>query len=371
MPRRLNKIATVVVLLVTFGTTTTNAQLLQDSTSLNLIKRDIDCIYNQQFTEAGKISLKLEKSYPGHPVVYLISGLLTYWKNYPLLTSNPACNSFEKDMRECMRLSEKNNNAAYQSEYLLCNLCARGMLLKFYDDNNQTMEVVPLLTSSYKYLKQSFNFTGECRDLYYYTGVYNYYREAYPRVHPAYRPFAHLFRSGNMETGLKELNNAATEAVVLKAESYLLLTWIYLYFENNFEKAQYYCRTLHEKYPGNALYLSLYIKNLLLIKQYDEAEKLIGASLKETENRYFHAQLIIFKGVLLEKKYHDNNLAQELYTSGISKISPFGEYGDEYTAYAYFGLSRIADNKSEKSASKKLRAKAMKLGDFKKLNFDK
>jgi len=107
------------------------------------------------------------------------------------------------------------------------------------------------------------------------------------------------------------------------------------------------------------------------MKQYDEAEKLILASAKEAENRYFQGQLTIFKGVLQEKKYHDNTHAQESYYAGINKVAQFGDYANEYEAYAYFGLSRISYAENEKKMSKKFREKAMKLGDFKKLNFDK
>jgi hypothetical protein len=124
-------------------------------------------------------------------------------------------------------------------------------------------------------------------------------------------------------------------------------------------------------YPDNPLYIALYIKNLLLMKYYDEAEKLIIHLQKETENKFLQAQLIIFQGILQEKKYHDNHLAQQYYTSGISKITFFGAYGNEYKAFAYFGLSRISYARSEKADGKKYRLKAMKLGDFKKINFDK
>jgi hypothetical protein len=110
---------------------------------------------------------------------------------------------------------------------------------------------------------------------------------------------------------------------------------------------------------------------MLLMKEYDEAEKLILVSTKESENKYFQAQLTIFKGVLQEKKYHDNNLARQYYSSGISKVAPFGAYANEYAAYGYFGLSRISAVEREKNISKKYREKAMKLGNFKKLNFDK
>ena len=80
-------------------------------------------------------------------------------------------------MRQCIKLSETNNNPDYEAEYLLANLCARGMLLMYYADNDLIMEVIPLVTSTYKYLRRAFDFTSACTDLYYFTGIYNYYRE--------------------------------------------------------------------------------------------------------------------------------------------------------------------------------------------------
>ena len=184
-------------------------------------------------------------------------------------------------------------------------------------------------------------------------------------------PSALLFPGGNIENGLKQLQTAAINSVVLRAESYFLLTYIYLNFENNYPEAIFYSKSLHELYPGNVLYRTLYIKNLLLMRQYDEAEKLIIASSDETGNKYFQAQLTIFKGILQEKKYHDNKLAQEYYKKGISDISKFDSYGNEFAAYAYYGLSRISEANGEKHRSKMYRKKAMEFADFKKINFDK
>ena len=370
MSRRFKIFITCIGLSLFLGTAAVNAQLLQDTTALNLVNEDIDYIYNLQFDNAREVYTKIIQSYPGHPIVFLLRGLMTYWENYPLLYTTPAYISFEEDMSQCIRLSEKNNNQVYEAEYLLTNLCARGMLLMFYADNDLIMEMISLTTSTYKYLRGSFDFTSVCTDLYYFTGVYNYYREAYPKVYPVYKSLALLFPPGDIEIGLKELQIAAINSVVLRAESYFLLTWIYLNFENKYPEALYYCKSLHELYPDNVLYLAIYIKNLLLLKQYDEAEILIFASPKEAENKYFQAQLIIFKGILQEKKYLDNKLAQQYYNKGIRDISSFGEYGNEYAAYAYYGLSRISEANGEKHAGKIFRKKAMKLADFKKINFD-
>jgi hypothetical protein len=347
------------------------AQLLQDTAALSLVRHDVDHIYNYEFEKAHEDFARISQLYPGHPIVNLLRGLMTYWENYPLLHTSPLHTSFEDDMRECITLAEKNSNPAHDAEYLLANLCGRGMLLMFYDENDLIMEVTPLMISTYKYLRRAFNYTSESSDLYYFTGTYNYYREAYPRAYPVYKSLAFLFPHGDMETGLKELQTAAVNSVVLGAESDLLLAWIYLSFENKFTESTYFCRILHEKYRSNPVYTSLYIRNLLLMKNYDLAEKLLSEPGIEQSNRFFQAQFMILRGILYEKKYHNTKMAEHYYNDGISEISVYGKYGNEYAAYAYFGLSRISDDNGEKHTRKTYRKEALKLADFKKINFDK
>ncbi len=124
-------------------------------------------------------------------------------------------------------------------------------------------------------------------------------------------------------------------------------------------------------YPENDLYLAIYVRNLLLMKKYNEAEQLIPALPEEQVNKFFQAQFIILKGIIQEKRYHDNNLALQYYNNGLSYISLSGTYWNEYAAYAYLGLSRICDDNGEKHTRKIYRKEAMKLADFKKINFDK
>lgn len=358
-------------LFLCLNTVIINAQILQDTTVLDLIKKNTDFIYNFQFNNSHEIQTKISRLYPGHPVLLLLNGMTTYWENFPMLSTTSSRYSFEEDMNRCIRLSENNKNPAYEAEYLLVNLCARGMLLMYYADNDLTMNVIPLVASTYKYLRRSFDFASVSSDLDYFTGVYNYYREAYPKAYPVYKRLTFLFPGGNIEIGLKQLQIAARNSVLLRAESYFLLAYIYLNFENNFSKAVFYSKSLHDIYPDNVLYLAVYIKNQLLMQHYDNAEKLIIASPDESDNKYFQAQLSIFRGILLEKKYRDNEQAQQYYEKGIHDISSFGVYGNEYTAYAYYGLSRISVAKGEKHSSKIYRKRAMELTDFKKIRFDR
>jgi hypothetical protein len=296
---------------------------------------------------------------------------MTYWENYPMLHTDPSHESFEEDMRQCINLSEKNDNPDYEAEYLLADLCARGFLVMYYEENALISEVIPLTIGTYKHLMRAFDFTAVCTDLYYFTGLYNYYREAYPRAFPVYKPLVIPFPRGDMEIGLMELQTAAESSLMLRAESCVVLTWIFLNFEKNYTESLFYSGALYEQYPANTFYLATYMRNLLLMKKYDEAEKLILASPDEAKNKYFQAQLIILKGILQEKKYTDNKLAQQYYNKGINDISIFDEYGKEYAAYAYFGLSRISEANGEKQTSRTYRKQAMKLADFKEINFDK
>jgi tetratricopeptide (TPR) repeat protein len=345
-------------------------QILKDTASVNLLKTGVDEIYNLRFDKARAAAQQLNHSLPEHPVIYLLNGMITYWENYPLIPSSPASLSYESDMRNCIRICEETHDNNYYAEYLMANLGARGMLLMYYADNNLTEKVIPLAKSTYRYLRQSFDYTSVFSDFYFFTGLYNYYREAYPDAHPIYKVVAFLFPKGDIAKGLGELQTAAQNSIILRAESLFFLSLIYTNFENNYKEACLSSKSLYELYPANLQYLAGYVKSLLLAKKYNEAETIIKSSKSEIGNFYFQAQLSILNGILQEKKYHNYAEARKYYNKGISDISAFGYYGNEYAAYAYFGLSRAFEIEGDKRNRKICRKKALELTDFKKVNFD-
>jgi hypothetical protein len=359
-----------VTLLLFLNPALTKSQILKDSISLNLVKESVNHIYNLELADARKSFTKLSQAFPGHPAIFMLEGMITYWENYPLSPSSPACVSFENNLRKCIDLCGKKENGENDAEYLLTNLAARGMLLLFYSDNNLSMEVIPLAASTYQYIRRCFKYTSVYNDFYFFTGLYNYSREAYPEAYPVYKPLALLFPKGDKSKGLKEMQSAAKNSILFKAESYSFLSGISIGFENNFEQACSYSKSLHELYPYNLQYLGMLIRNLLLIKQYNEAEKLMGNIVPNISNSYYQAQLSLFNGILQEKKYHNDKLAKEYYTNGIHGISLFGHYGNEFAAYGYFGLSRISERNGDSNYRKIYRKKAIELADFRNVNFD-
>lgn len=350
------------------GTANLRAQVLNDTASLQLVKNTVDHIYNMRFIQAGESCDQINKKYPQHPVVYLLRGMIIYWKSYPVMSGTPEGIEFEKQVRLCMSKCEsyKPDNEA---EFLLANLCARGSLLAYYAGNNLHSKILSLARPSYRYLRLSFQFTDTFPDFYFFTGLYNYYREAYPAAHPAYKPIFAIFPRGDKVKGMDQLRTAFQKSIFLKAEASTFLSSNYKYFENDYKDASYFSRTIYMDYP-NIVYMINCVEDLLLIKNYDQAEKIINSPQSKTNNNYYNAQITILKGILNEKKNKDLKKAEQLYSDGIAQITQFGSYGDQYAAYAWFGLSRIRGIKKDIHNQRAFRRKALGLADFENVTFD-
>ncbi len=360
-----------ILLVSALGSPGVHAQILYDSTAVGMIRLTVSHIYNMEPEKAREEFSLIEQSYPGHPVIYLLKGFMTYWENYPLLPGSRECDVFEENLHSCIDLSiRKPYSDNFEAESVLANICARAMLLMFYADNDLTFNVIPLATGSYKYLKKTFDFTSVFADFYFFTGLYNYYREAYPQNHPVYRAVASVFPRGDVKKGLEELEKSARLSVFLKAESYGMLTWIYAGYENNFPKALSYSSALNTLYPRNPMYKAYNIKNLLLLREYDQAETMIEDYRKDKPNSFLDAQVMIFNGIIQEKKYRNYPLARQFYEEGMSALSMFGDYGNDYIGYAYMGLSRISGYSGDKASEKAFRKKGQDLNAFRQLDFD-
>lgn len=345
------------------------AQVLSDTATLKLVKATVDQIYGMKFGEAAETTGIISNKYPDHPVVFLLQGLIIYWKNYPLLSGSAGGKSFEGLMHRCIEKCEKFDEEN-EAEYLLANMCARGSLLAFYSGNDLTSKVYSLGSSSYRYLRRSFEFTGTFPDFFFFTGLYNYYREAYPEAHPAYKALLAVFPAGDKEKGMYELRLAFKQSIFMKAESSTFLSSNYKYFENDYANASYFSSLISRVYPMNTVYLINCIEDLLLTGKYDEAEKLILSPDSKTNNAYFESQMKILNGILYEKKYRDMIRAEQEYLDGAGKIMEFRSYGEQYSAYAYFGLSRISALGNDKQKERLYRRKALDLTDFENVSFD-
>jgi hypothetical protein len=179
-----------IILLCWLDVNNIKAQILSDSSSFKVIEKCISDIYNFRFSDANNKCANLNSEHPGQPAVRLLHGMIIYWEFYPVLPKSAYEKIYLDDMQNAVRLSEKNENKEHETENLLVNLCSRGMLLQYYADIDNTSEILSLAKSTYQHIRRAFRYTADYSDFYFFTGLYNYYREAYPEAYPFYKTFA-------------------------------------------------------------------------------------------------------------------------------------------------------------------------------------
>ncbi len=353
-------LAAILYFLILPGKGQLNAQVLDDTSTLHLAKKTVDLIYNMQFSDAAETNERINKLYPDHPVVFLLRGMIIFWENYPLLAGSEKSRTFEEQMYNCIEKSEE-YEPENEAEFLLANLCARGSLLAYYNGNDLQSKVISVGRTTYRQLRRSFKFAGIFPDFYFFTGLYNYYREAYPEAHPVYKPLVAVFPRGDKDRGMYELRLAFRESIFLKAEASTFLSSNYKYFENDFKNASYFSKLIYNEYPSNIVYKLNCIEDFLLTGKYNEAEKLIESIVPGKLNKYYQAQLMILEGILKEKKYKNTINAEKQYLAGVENISEYSNYGNQYAAYAYYGLSRISGRNNDGQNERIYRRKAVDL----------
>ena len=348
-----------------------DAQILQDPVTYAKISEGVDHIYNFEFAEAESIYNFLVSRYPNHPVPYLFKGLIIYWQNFPITPDAPQSRVFIKNLVKSYDLADQRfKDDEYDAESLLAGLGALGLMLLYYADNGLSRSVLSLAPQTYKFVMRSFEFTGVYYDFYFITGLYNYYREAYPVAHPVYKPVVLFFPHGDKRLGLQHLKLASDSSLFLKAESNAFLAGIYQSFELNPSAACFYSKKLAYRYRKNTEFRLDYIRDLIFLKNYAEAEKLLEKIPDPKDNDYLKAQTDILNAIIIEKKYKDDQKAEKLYWSGIKKVEPYKDFGHEYMAYAYFGLSRISQRANDLKHSKKYRKTALDMATYEHVNFD-
>lgn len=346
-------------------------QVLQDTQTIDMIRNGVRCIYNYEFEQASVVSVYLEKKYPNHTVTYLFRGMTMYWQYFPILPGTPEAEQYETCLGKGMEVAEQNlKDNEIVAENLLSALGSIGLLLLYYSDNGMSGKVFSMATKAYQWVMRSFDFTHSYKDFYFFTGLYNYYREAYANAHPIYKPLLVFFPHGSTNIGLRQLKSAADSSIFMKAEAVNFLSGIYMSFENNPARALLYSRKLRDAYPQNPQFKAGYIRDLLVIGKYGEAESLLKSMANSSLNSFHQAQADVFRGIIMEKRYQNLKTAESFYLSGIDKIAPYGTIGNEFSAYGHYGLSRIYQSAGNMKLSRQYRKEARDLSAFDHINFD-
>lgn len=360
---------TIVFLLISLSACAQHS-ILDDQQTIQKVESELDSIYNYNFDTSEAIYKELKLTYPKHPLPSLFNAVRIYWQYFPVTPADTLSNLYIKYNTDAIQKAEtllENNKD--NPEAVFFNLMARLLIMQYYADNHQSSKVAPHIRTVYKMTKKGFKLSDQVQDFLFSTGLYNYYREAYPEKHPVYKPFAYFFPDGDKKLGIKQLEKNWHDGIFLDAESLSFLVYISLNFEGNFSKSSRYTKELHKAYPNNPLYLSYRIRTLLLLHKYKKALPLIDQLNTYSSNEFFQVMIYIYQGIYAEKKDKNLDVAEEFYQKAIELSDRYKPFINSRISYAYYGLARIWKNKNNQK-SIAFRNKAESLSSYPHINFD-
>jgi len=345
--------------------------ILSDKEAIDKIEFGLDSIYNFQFNQIDEICKELYEKYPKHPLPPLFNAIRIYWQHFPVTPKGPYHSEYIQNITQAISSADLLlDQDSENTEALFLSLMARLLVMQYYADNKESSKVIPYVRKAYKITKKGFTLNKEIQDFQFTTGLYNYYREAYPEKHPVYKPIAYFFPKGNRELGIKQLEDNWHHGIFLDAESLSFLVYISLHFEGNYKKSARYTKELNKLYPKNPLFLSYRIRTLLLQEKYNKALPLIQElETKHASNEFFKIMSLIYRGIYEEKKCKNFIDSESYYQKAIELSDPYLPFMNGRISYAYFGLSRIWERKDHKKATA-YRKKALDMSNYAHLNFD-
>ncbi len=363
----IRRIVAELVFFVTSAGLWAQSGIFSNKVVLNEIKAGIDKTYNAEFPEAERIFRDVELHTKGSPAGPLLFGLLYYYEYAPLTPESPGAKPFVDNLNEAISLAskilDKNKNDV---EVLAMDMIARALLNMYYVDNGNSMKAIPEIMPIYRTVMKGFTLKDQFNEFYFTTGLYNYYRDAYPEAHPVYKPIAALLRSGNKAEGLRQLHYAADSCIFLRNEALVFLKIIYLNYENDPAQAFQCMQRLNQRFPNNLLFVAGCAETLIMNRQYEQAKPYLYILFsKGKKDMYAMMKAFILKGIYEEKVNRNYATAEKDYLTGLKIAASYGSTVDAYKVYAYYGLSRIYRIQGKIKESQEYRKKGESLARYK------
>ncbi len=282
----MNRLSILCVLAGLFFSQLSEAQglLLQDKAAIDSIKASVHHLYDFKFEQSQKSLAKFKTKYGSHPGFLLLSCIRNYWKNFPINGKAKEYETYKKDLSQVVKLAEammKKYPKSPEPGYYF--MTANLMLARHHSEDGEFITAVNETRKAYPLIKKGFSMKASFPDYYFTTGLYNYYRVAFPENHPAYSPFTVFFPDGNKEQGLKELVTATQKSYFSAAEAKVFLCSIYLRDYFDIPKSLEHTSSLYKLYPNNWVFSILYGESLLESGKKEEAGPIIRNLLGRTE----------------------------------------------------------------------------------------
>jgi len=329
------------------------AQLFDNPSNLELVGGAVEYIYNIRPDTTAMYIDSVQKVLPNHPIVPMMKALSLLWINIPVVTVDSVFDELNVHLRETIKLAQKMDGGRQEHpEAIFFEMSARGLLAEYYADQGHYMKALNEASQAYELVKSGFKLTEEIPDFLTTTGIYNYFREKYPERHPVYKPLVWFFKSGDLEAGIEQLDQATRLATLTHVEASVYLAYIYLRYEFQPEKAQAYLHDLTEIYPRNLYVKAKLLESLVPGNSISMVSKEILEDLMNSDRPYYRMAGSAFAGLKTEKVLLDDQKAIEHYYQAIKAGTQIEGHGEYYRDLAYLGLGRVYFHQKNEQAAR-------------------
>jgi tetratricopeptide (TPR) repeat protein len=353
----------LLVFVISISNSVSQESIIEDSVLINRMNRTIDLIYNFEFDMAYLEIDTLENHLGDHPANHLLRSMILYWKDRPFKEDTDPYLEYQNELETAIELAipfQDNEDLYEEGEFYI--LAGYGLLTDFYNGVGHRMKAIGSAKKAYNSLKQGFELKEKFPDFYFSSGVYNYYREKFPELHPFYKTFMWVFVNGDMELGLEQLKMASKEGIFTQREALIYLFHIYLRYENNPELALPYSKTLVDRFPGNYRFRCLFIENMI----YNNRDSISGDmidSLINHDDIFFQLAGNLFSGLISEKKGKFEAARYYLKTAN-KKYEEMGRDDLHYLSLIYTGMARLAIDQEDNEKARKYYKLALKTDPY-------
>lgn len=344
--------------------------LMEDKDASDSMRHAIDHLYNFQFDRATRSMSGIRQRYSRHPSFMLFQCMFSYWKNFPIETRPKEFEAYLKNLGAVISagesLEKKHPDSPEPSYYVMTALL---LLARHQSDQGEYIKAVNSTRKAYGYIKRGFEWKARVPEFYFSTGLYNYYRVAFPESHPVYAPFTVFFPEGDKENGLRDLEISSQKALFSRAEALGFLTSINLREELNFPRALQFARQLSDKHPANWIYTIVLAECLLENRKTAQAAELIPGILGRSEPMALQAGYYL-KG-LMESLKGNSDGARWAFQKSLLYLKDNDRNSKGYASLAYNELAKLSAGEGRRDAAEKYFRQAEKNSSFRKVKSDK
>lgn len=327
-------------------------QLFDNEENKALIEIAARYIYRSDSANSKKAIAKVAVRLPDHPVIPLMEAVFLLWREMPMHTTDSVFFTFEDKLKEVIEKSKAMPDES-RAEKIFFEMSARGFLAEHYADEGAYLKALGEAHKTYGFMKDGFKLVPDAPEFLLTSGLYNYFRVAYPEKHPVYKPLLWLFKGGDKEKGLQQLERAVHETIISKVEAHLYLSYIYLRYERNPEKASFYLGKLYKLYPENSYFRAKYAESLIENKKFGNIPVLTESLMRHPRD-YYQMSGEVFMGMYAERYEQNAKKAIDYYQRAVDRIERLKGHGSHYISWAYLGLGRCQLQTRPESAKEAL-----------------